>query len=137
MQINVNGRMIGRILVGILLGAAIGWLVWISIRPEPPFDGTVDPDRFQAVFLENDRVYFGHLEEAGDDFYLLTDAFFIEEMPAQTEDQPPVREVVSVREEFQGPDDEMLVAIEDVVLIQNLRPDSEVAEAIERVLAQD
>ena len=136
MQITVNGRTIGRILLGILLGLIVGWLVWLAIRPDPPFDGSIDQDRFQAVFLENDRVYFGHLEEAGDDFYLLTDAFFIEETPGQTEDAAPVREVVSIVEEFHDPDDEVLIAVEDVVLIQNLRADSEVAEAIERVLSQ-
>ena len=137
MRIDVNGRTIGRILIGILLGAAVGWLVWLGIRPEPPFDGTVDEERFQAVVLDNDRVYFGHLEAAGDDFYLLTNAFFVQETAAQEEDQAPLREVVSIVEEFHDPDDEMLIAIDDVVLIQNLRADSEVAEAIERVLAAE
>ncbi|MDQ4005617.1 MAG: hypothetical protein M3135_04855 [Actinomycetota bacterium] len=136
MQITINARTVGRILVGIAIGALIGWLVWLAVRPEAPFDGTIDETRWQAVFLENERAYFGHLEQEGEDYYLLRDAFFIQETPGEGEEAPPTREVVPVTDDFHAPEDNMLIAVEDVVVIQNLRPDSDVAEAIERVLAE-
>ena len=69
MQITISGRLVGRVIAGLVIGAIIGGLAWLIIKPEPPFDGTIDESRDQAVFLSNDRVYFGHLREAGDEFF--------------------------------------------------------------------
>jgi hypothetical protein len=85
------------------------------------------------VFLVDGRVYFGHLEAGGDYFYLLQHAFFIEEIP-DPEGEVPARQVRPITEEFHQPEGSVLIAGDQVVVVvQNLRPNSEVAEAIDQV----
>lgn len=139
-QVTISGAMVRRILLGLLIGLLLGVLAWLAllwIRPEDPFAGAVDTDRWQAVFLSNGQVYFGHLTVASDDFYELREAFYIRESPPTEEGQPPTREVRALTTEFHQPENWMLIRKEEVLFIENLRPDSDVAEAIERTLTAD
>jgi hypothetical protein len=134
-QITVTAATIRRVLLGIAIGLLVGGLAWLVlswVRPEDPFAGTVETDRWQAVFLSNGRVYFGHLTVASDEFYELRDVFYIQETASTEEGQPPTRQVRPLSTEFHQPENRMLIRKEEVVLVENLRPDSDVAEAIER-----
>jgi hypothetical protein len=138
-QVTITGATVKRILLGSLIGLVLGGLAWIAllwIRPEDPFAGAVDSDRWQAVFLSNGQVYFGHLTVASDEFYELREAFYIRESPPE-EGQPPTREVRALSSEFHQPENRMLIRKDEVLFVENLRPDSDVAEAIERALTAD
>jgi hypothetical protein len=137
-EIRITGATVRRALLGMLLVAAVGglaWGGWLLLRSDP-FGGYVDPDRYQAVYLVNGQVYFGHLEDAGDELYLVQEAFFIAEVPGEGEGAPPIQQVRSVREEFHQPDGDILIPKQAVIRVDNLTPDSEVALAIDRVLEE-
>lgn len=135
-QLTISGRAIGRVLLGILIGAALGGLVWLGMLlfgSDDGFGEGVDPERWQAVSLSSGQLFFGHLVEAGDDFYELQDAYFIQETPPAEEGAAPGQEVRPITQQLHQPEQSMLLAKEFVVRVENLRPDSDVAEAIERV----
>jgi hypothetical protein len=136
-QVTITGATVRRILLGLLIGLLLGGLVWfvlLWVRPEDPFAGTVDTDRWQAVFLSNGQVYFGHLTVASDEFYELREAYYIQESPSAEEGRPPTREVRPLSSEFHQPENRMLIRKDEILFVENLRPDSDVAEAIERAL---
>jgi hypothetical protein len=135
-QLTINVTTLWRVLGGILVGLLAAAAIYFWFQPQPPFDGTVNPDRWQAVFLEDGRIYFGRLEPGGEDFYVLRDAFFLQETPPEEEGDVPGREIQPVSAEFHGPENLLVLSIEHVVVIENLSPQSEVTAAIERVLAE-
>jgi hypothetical protein len=112
----------------------LAWGSYLLIHPDDPFGGEIDPSRFQAVFLVNEQVYFGRLEKGDGRFYVLREAFFLQEVPGE-QGKPPTKQVRSVAEEFHQPDRDILIPPEAVVRVDNLHPRSQVASAIQRVLA--
>ncbi len=135
-QITITGRTMRRLLLGLLVGVALAGLAWASyllIRPDNPFGGEVDASRFQAVFLVNDQVYFGRLEQGEGRFYVLREAFFLQDVPGE-QGRPPTKQVRSVAEEFHQPSPDILIPREAVVRVDNLPPRSQVAAAIQRVM---
>jgi hypothetical protein len=136
-QVTITGSVIRRVLLGLVIGLLLGGLVWLVlswVRPGDPFAGAIDEDRWQAVFLSNGQVYFGHLTVASEEFYELSEAFYIRESPPTEEDQPPTREVRALSTEFHQPENRMLIRKDQVLFVENLSSDSDVAEAIERTL---
>jgi hypothetical protein len=138
-QITITGRSLLRGLLALLVAAAVVWggvATYLLLTSGDGFSDQIDPERYQAVFLQNGQVYFGHLEDAGD-FLRLRQAFFIEEVPPPEEEdepQPPTRQVRPVTEEFHQPEGSIFFPKETVLRVDNLSPESEVALAIDRVL---
>lgn len=120
-------RAVGLLLAGgILALAAFGAVEFL--RKEDPLAGLVDESRYQAVILANGSVYFGRLRSAGGGFYELRDVFFIRQ---QTSGAKATQEVVPLSEELHGPENRMFVRSDEIVLVENLRRESSVAQAIE------
>src|SRR5438105_13883220 len=112
-QVTITRDAVRRVLLGVLVGAVVGGLVWLGIflaGGNDPFGGRVDPTRWQAVFLSNGEVYYGHLVAAGDDFYELRDAYFVVQAPAAQKGAPPTQQVRPIAQQFQNPEQSMLVA---------------------------
>lgn len=95
------------------------------------FAGAVDPSRYQAVILSNDKVYFGKISAKSPEFYELKNAFFLRET-REGEDAEPVRALLPVNREIHAPENSMLIRREEVVLIENLAEDSPLLEEIAR-----
>ena len=96
----------------------------------------VRDNRFQAVFMSNDRVYFGRVRAREGSWIELQDAFFARERPAaegERGDAAGGQEVVSASVEVGG-DGDLLLNADEVVLVQDLASDSDYAEAIEDAL---
>lgn len=123
------GAAMGALALGLVIGG--GAMVLFSPGRGDPFAGRVDRARFQAVILSNDKVYFGRLTKASDDFYSLDDAYFLRESRT-TEEAEPTRAVVPVNREIHAPDNRMLIRRADVVLVENLAKDSPVQREIRR-----
>lgn len=137
-QVTITGAVLRRTIgvlavVGVL--AAGGYGLFRLLRTDDPFAGGIDPDRYQAVVLSNDRVYFGRLRPAGPGFYELTDAVFLRET-TPAEGAEPVQQVVPLTEELHGPESRMLINERFIVLVENLTEDSFVARAIEQLSAR-
>ena len=122
-------KRVAAVLVGAALVVAASFGLYALVRSEDAFGGLVDPSRYQSVVLSNGSIYFGHLREASDEFYELGDVWFLRDEPGEGEDDV-VRRVVPLSEELHGPENRMLIPKEQLVLVENLPPDSPVNEAI-------
>lgn len=93
--------------------------------------------RWQAVFLDNGQVYFGHVRNVTGQSVVLTDIYYLQTAGPQlqpsggTEDQPKLN-LIKLGNEVHGPDDRMVITRGHVLLVENLRDDSKVVELIDR-----
>ena len=96
-------------------------------------EGGIDEARIQAVYMANDRVFFGNLEPADGDWLSLQDAFYLRRSAAeQGKDgqEAGSTDLVPLQQEVGG-DGDMLLNSREVVLVQNLAKDSPIAQKIE------
>ncbi len=87
----------------------------------------VDRNAYQAVFLTGGQVYFGKLGR-GDDVYVLSDVYYLSE----PREGNPKGQLIKRGTEIHGPRDPMIIPTRQVLLIENLRDDSDVVQAIKR-----
>ena len=129
------GLAIAALVLGLVLGAFGATLLSDSDDADSgdPFAGVIDDDRYQAVILSNDKVYFGQISDASDDFFQLDRAFFLRETRESAEAEP-VRALLPVNREIHAPDNTMLIRKDEVVLVENLAADSPILTEIERQL---
>lgn len=98
--------------------------------------------KWQAVFLTNNQVYFGHLSPYGFGAFVLHNAYYIHTTqvpvtPSPTEKNPPAQpktqtrnELVPATQDPQAPEDAMFIPKNQVLFWQNLRDDSPVVRTI-------
>jgi hypothetical protein len=86
----------------------------------------IDRDLYQAVFLTNGSTYFGKLQQQGDDWFVLTDVYYL----SAGEDSTP--QLIKRGSEPQGPREPMIIPVLQVLFIENLRDDGEIVAAIKR-----
>ena len=86
----------------------------------------IDRGAYQAVFLTNGSTYFGKLQPQGDDWFLLTDVFYLS---AADQGAP---QLIKRGNEAQGPKEPMIISREQVLFIENLREDGEIVALIKR-----
>ena len=112
------------IIVAFLVAAAGAWW-WQQIMPRP----------WQAVFLANNTVYFGHIIKDFGSEVVLKDVYYLESSaPLQvgaTEKTPGQISLVKLGAELHGPTDEMRIMRKQVLFTEELKPDSKIVKAIE------
>lgn len=86
----------------------------------------IDGNAYQAVFLTNNNTFFGKLQQQGDDWFVLTDVFYL----SVSEASGP--QLIKRGSEPQGPREPMIIPLEQILFIENLRDDSDVVTAIKR-----
>ncbi len=89
---------------------------------------------YQAVFLDNNQVYFGKLTNAASVYPVLTDIFYLRvtqplQPPKDGAAQPDVN-LVKLGTELHGPADEMRINRSHILFVEDLKPDSAVTKAI-------
>jgi hypothetical protein len=87
----------------------------------------IDRSGYQAVFLTNGSTYFGKLQQQGDDWFLLTDVFYL-----SVGDQATTPQLIKRGSEAQGPKEPMIIPHDQVLFIENLRDDGEIVTLINR-----
>ena len=98
----------------------------ISTLFAPGVSEVIDRSAYQAVFLTNGSTYFGKVQEQGDDWFLLTDVFYL-----SASDESGTQ-LIKRGSEPQGPKEPMIVPRTQVLFIENLREDSDVVTTIKR-----
>jgi hypothetical protein len=89
--------------------------------------------RYQAVFLTNGQTYFGRYFDRLGPYVKVEDAFYIQQQPKQQEgQQDPDLKLVRRGSELHQPDPEMLIPKDAILFVEDLRPDSQVAQFMER-----
>lgn len=84
----------------------------------------IDRNGYQAVFLVGGQVFFGKLQEQGDKYFALTDVFYLS-VSEQTGQQ-----LIKRGTELHAPKDPMIIPAAEILFIENLRDDGNVATAI-------
>jgi hypothetical protein len=86
----------------------------------------IDRDAYQAVFLTNGSTYFGKLEPQGDEWFLLSDVFYL----SVSEQSGP--QLIKRGTEAQGPKPPMIIPRDQVLFIENLRDDGDIVTLIKK-----
>src|SRR5438067_8083537 len=86
----------------------------------------IDRSAYQAVFLTSGATYFGKLAPQGDDWYALTDVYYLQ----NTDQGTP--QLIKRGNEAQGPREPMIIARSQIQFIENMRDDSDVGTLIKR-----
>lgn len=116
--------------------AVAGWFVW---SPMQNAISGLDTNKYQAIFLTNGQVYFGKLQPSGS-YLRLTDVFYLQTQNG-TDDKKDTKDpqavsadtsaqLIKLGNEIHGPEDEMIVSRDQVLIIENLKADGKVAKTI-------
>ncbi|MEK7552853.1 MAG: hypothetical protein AAB505_01970 [Patescibacteria group bacterium] len=95
-------------------------------------------ETYQAVFLDNNQVYFGKLANRNnEDYATLTDIFYLQvSQPLQPSQPSTTVNLVKLGVEMHGPADMMRINQEHILFIEDLKPDSQVIQAIAKYKEQ-
>lgn len=88
----------------------------------------IDRTTYQAIFLTNDQIYFGHLKNINSDYLLLSEAHYVK----VNEDGNGQIVKLGVIEPH-GPRDKMIINQDQVIYWENLKPNSQVVETIKKL----
>ena len=140
--ITISRRGLQRALLAVLALAVIAGLAAVVVQQRDRLGGglfsrgiadQIDPAAYQAVVLTNGQVFFGKLQEQGDSYFVLSDVFYL-----SVADQPGAQgQLIKRGNEIHGPKDPMIIPVNEVLFIENLRDDSQVATAIHKFKAGD
>ena len=121
-------RAIALLVVFVLLVLAV-----VFARPylqRASFGDQIDRASYQAVFLSGGQVFFGRAA-ANDETLSLSDVFYL--APNTDTSQPQqLGSLVKRGTELHGPREPMLIALRQVIFVENMRDDSQVVQAIKR-----
>lgn len=108
----------------LLLILALWWMGWLALGAS----------KYQAVFLSNNQVYFGKLSSPKSDYPVLRDIFYLQvtqQLQPGEANQANGVQLVKLGNELHGPIDEMKINKDQILFIEDLKPDSQVVKAIE------
>lgn len=103
-----------------------------------PFASTFESE-WQAVFLSNGQVYFGKVAKIDSDFLFLEDIYYLQVItlqdtigqPPDVQTQPEQRlTLIKLGNEIHGPEDSMMINRDQIIIIEELKADSRVVQAI-------
>jgi|SRR5580692_3872810 hypothetical protein len=119
-----------KILVAVALVALLAVLFFVqpALPVRSPSAAKIDPNKYYAVLLNNNSVYFGKLQGLGSPFPVLTEVYYV-----QGNQNPETKEVkntlVKRGNEWHGPD-RMVINEKSIVFVEPVGPDSRVEELI-------
>jgi len=130
------------LIVVLLVVIAAGFLFFTYQGDGMSGTDTRSGDNYQAVFLANNQVYFGELTSMSGDFVTLKDIYYLQVnqrlQPLQDGQQDPAGQDISLVKlggELHGPTDMMQINKDHILLIEDLRADSNLVAAIEQFKA--
>ncbi len=96
----------------------------------PPADDSAAKG-YAAVFLANDQVYFGKLEQKGD-VLALSDVYYIRlnQTDEKATTEQPQLALVKLGDQIHGPVDEMRINSDQVLFVERIKDESTVVRAI-------
>lgn len=99
----------------------------------------IDTNKYQAVFFTNGQVYFGKLSPVNDDYMRLKNVYYLQNKTDAADESSPQAaskqdasnvELIKLGNEIHGPEDEMVIAKEQVLFFENLKPAGTVSQTI-------
>lgn len=125
---------VGLIIIIALITAAV-WFVNGRTATATAIDGS----KYQAVFFTNGQVYFGKLSPLNGDYMQLKNVYYLQNKTKTSDDSSPQSaskqnasdvELIKLGNEIHGPEDEMLVAKDQILFFENLKPAGTVSQTI-------
>jgi hypothetical protein len=86
----------------------------------------IDHSAYQSVLLTNGATLFGRLQPQGDEWFLMTDVYYL----TTTDQGTP--QLIKRGNEAQGPKEPIIIPKQQIVYIENMRDDSDVVGLIKR-----
>lgn len=130
------------IVVALVVVLAVVVLVWFGWRQFGGSAGSIDRNKYQAVFLTNGQVYFGKLQNKSGNWLTLSDIFYLQasNAAADNESENPQEanrasgdvQLIKLGTEVHGPTDEMVISRDQVLFFENLKEDGNVSESIKQ-----
>jgi hypothetical protein len=125
---------LGLIVLVVLLVAAGAWYVLGRGGASSAIDG----GKYQAVFFTNGQVYFGKLTVVNNDYMRLSNVYYLQSKTTSSETTPQSAskqdnsdvELIKLGNEIHGPDDEMIIAKDQVLFFENLKSTGTVSKTI-------
>lgn len=98
----------------------------------------VEKNSYQAVFLEGNQQYFGHLHNITTRYPYLTDIYYVRQDGVSDPQNPANNKftLFKLGTEIHGPKDEMYLNKSKILFWENLRDDSQVVQGIAKEKAQ-
>ncbi|MBX4198657.1 hypothetical protein KW800_00020 [Candidatus Parcubacteria bacterium] len=112
------------ILVIFLLGSL--YIVWRGAHDLP---GGLN-GKWQAVFLTDGQAYFGKLSSENSRYVSLEDVYYLK-LATDVKEAKNLN-LIRLGGEAHGPENQMFIAKDQILFIENLKPTSTVVEAIEK-----
>jgi hypothetical protein len=139
------------IVVLIIVGGGIYLIVNYTGLGSSWFSTTTLHGNWQAVFLTNGQVYFGKIIKVDQNYVVLRDIYYLQIITkplqrSQEGDAAAVQQqqqqeqrltLIKLGNEIHGPKDEMLINRDQVVIMEDLKDDSRVVQAITDYLNQN
>ncbi|MBI2591771.1 MAG: hypothetical protein HYW34_03795 [Candidatus Brennerbacteria bacterium] len=126
--------------LGLALIIAFGWKILGLYGVVPSYDfPAVSASQWQAVFLTNNQVYFGHLKNYNRGYSVLKDIYYLRVTDPLQQGSPPQQpsiNLVKLGGELHGPSDVMYIPKDKIMFWENLKDDSQVVQAISNFLKQ-
>ncbi|HEX7484393.1 MAG TPA: hypothetical protein VF281_04570 [Candidatus Saccharimonadales bacterium] len=91
----------------------------------------IDHSRYQAVFLDDGKVFFGKLQNSQGEYLTLSGAYYTQGQTGENEAPSTNVQLVKVGDETYGPESTMSIQSNKVLFWQNLKSDSKVTKAID------
>lgn len=88
----------------------------------------VDQNTYQAVFLTNDQIYFGHLKNISSEFLMLDDVYYVKIGESGTGQLVKLGAI-----EPHAPQDKMIINKSQVLFWENMRFDSTIVKTIQNM----
>jgi len=124
------------VLVILALAAAV-WFFFGRMGVTSAIDGS----KYQAVVLRDalsTPTYFGKLSVINDDYFRLTDVYYLQKKSDRTAASPQTVEnqdasdfeLIKLGNEIHGPEDEIIISKSQLLYFENLKPNGTVSKTI-------
>ncbi len=120
----------------VILAVGVGVISILSLTNYLKYDrynqrDFIDTDKYQAIFLTNNQVYFGRLKNISSEYLTLSDVYY-----AKVNDEGKGQLVKLGAIEPHGPTDQMTINRSQVLFWENIKPDSQVVKTIQSIQSQ-
>lgn len=102
----------------------------------------INKKEYQAVFLQNGQDYFGKLTVLNSGYFKLTDVYYLQSSTSSTSSSSSSSSsndstLIKLGSEIHAPEDEMIIAKDQVLFYENIKSSGKVAQAIAQYQKQN
>ncbi|NMB48770.1 hypothetical protein GYA13_05060 [Candidatus Kuenenbacteria bacterium] len=101
----------------------------------PSKEGVYSRDKWQAVFLNNNQVFFGHVTGEDNGHLILKDIYYPQKpltLQQPTEEQPNDFTLVKFGKEIYGTEDQMVINKDNILYVADIKEESKIVAAIKK-----